>query len=79
MHNVRLASGPRLIGTQSRSKGTTEPGVFPVPGHYELFCTLHPITMHQVVEVQPGGSATATQAASRPAAGGKPSAYDELW
>ena len=79
VHNVRLASGPRLIGTQSRSGGTSEPGVFPVPGHYELFCTLHPITMHQVVEVQPGGRATATQAAGRPDAGGKLSAYDELW
>jgi plastocyanin len=78
-HNVRLASGPRLIGTQSRPGGSSQPGTFPTPGHYELFCTLHPITMHQVVEVLPRAGSTATQAASRPAGEGRTDPYDELW
>jgi plastocyanin len=80
LHNVRLASGPRLVGTQSRHAGRSEPGVFPAPGHYELFCSLHPITMHEVVEVLPAATAAAAQIPG--AAGREPSdtdRYDELW
>jgi plastocyanin len=51
-HNVRFANGPRLISTFSLSGGETKSKAFPVPGHYELFCSLHPVTMHQIVEVR---------------------------
>ena len=55
-HNVSFASGPRLMGSPTLSKGRTYTNRFGVPGRYELFCYLHPVTMHQVVEVLPNGS-----------------------
>ena len=79
LHNVRLASGPRLVGTQSRHGGRSEPGVFPAPGHYELFCALHPITMHEVVEVLPAATTSATQSQSGPTAHAPADTYDQLW
>ena len=79
VHNVRLASGPRLVGTQSRTGGRSEPGVFPAPGHYELFCTLHPITMHAVVEALPRGRSAGAPAVSPPESGAGLDADDELW
>jgi len=79
LHNVRLASGPRLVGTQSRHGGRSEPGVFPAPGHYELFCALHPITMHEVVEVLPAATTAATQNQSGPTAHATADTYDQLW
>lgn len=52
-HNVLFASGPQLIGTPTLSGGAVAKTHFRVPGHYELFCYLHPMTMHEVVEVRP--------------------------
>jgi plastocyanin len=52
-HNVLLASGPSIVGTPTLSRGATHTTQFRVPGHYELFCYLHPMTMHEVVEVLP--------------------------
>jgi plastocyanin len=51
-HNVLLANGPRLAGSRTLEGGSAR-SRFPVPGHYELFCYLHPLTMHEVVEVRP--------------------------
>ena len=34
--------------------GQTYTTRFALPGHYELFCYLHPMTMHETVEVTPG-------------------------
>jgi hypothetical protein len=51
-HNVRLANGPRQIDAPTLSGGQTYTRRFSVPGHYELFCSLHPLTMHHVVEVR---------------------------
>jgi hypothetical protein len=51
-HNVRFANGPRLIGTVSLRNGETATRRFGAPGRYELFCSLHPVTMHQIVEVR---------------------------
>jgi hypothetical protein len=56
-HNVRLANGPRLIGTPTLRRGATFRAAFDVAGHYELFCSLHPVTMHEVVDVLPSGPA----------------------
>jgi hypothetical protein len=50
-HNVRFANGPRLIHTVSLHNGETASRHFPAPGRYELFCSLHPVTMHQIVDV----------------------------
>jgi plastocyanin len=52
-HNVLLASGPAVIGTPTLSNGATKTSHFRVPGRYELFCYLHPMTMHEVVDVRP--------------------------
>jgi plastocyanin len=54
-HNVQYASGPALIGTPTLSGGKEYTSTFVKPGHYELFCYLHPMTMHEVVEVTPPG------------------------
>jgi plastocyanin len=53
-HNVLFASGPRLVGSPTLSDGKTYTTTFVTAGHYELFCYLHPMTMHETVEVTPG-------------------------
>jgi plastocyanin len=53
LHNVVLASGPRLISSTNQRKGFRYVKKLYVPGTYKLFCYLHPITMTQVVEVRP--------------------------
>src|SRR4051794_28500224 len=50
-HNVIYANGPRLIGTPTLKGGAERTVTFAVPGRYELFCYLHPMTMHEVVDV----------------------------
>ena len=51
-HNVLFANGPSLIGSPTLSGGATHTSRFRVPGRYELFCYLHPMTMHEVVDVR---------------------------
>jgi plastocyanin len=51
-HNVLFASGPRLVGSPTLKDGATYTTTFTVPGRYELFCYLHPMTMHETVEVK---------------------------
>ena len=51
-HNVFLAGGPRDVNSTSQGHGFVYRKQFTVPGTYRLFCFLHPITMHQVVEVR---------------------------
>jgi hypothetical protein len=52
-HNLLYANGPRVVGSPTLSRGRSYFTHFLVPGHYEQFCYLHPMTMHQVIEVQP--------------------------
>jgi plastocyanin len=54
-HNVLYASGPVVVGTPTLQRGTIERR-FTAPGTYQLFCYLHPITMHQEVIVRPAGT-----------------------
>jgi hypothetical protein len=65
-HNVRLANGPRLVGTPTLRRGASFPARFDVAGRYELFCSLHPVTMHEVVDVLPGAGATAATSRADP-------------
>jgi hypothetical protein len=51
-HNVQLANGPRGLGTHTFTRGGSDSRRFVVPGTYQLFCYLHPITMHQTVTVR---------------------------
>jgi plastocyanin len=53
LHNATFANGPRALGTPNLRDGQTARARFSVPGRYEFFCSLHPITMHQVVDVSP--------------------------
>ena len=58
-HNVLFANGPRVVGSPTLSDGREYTTRFSVAGHYEVFCYLHPVTMHQVIDVQPhAGAAT---------------------
>ena len=81
-HNVLLANGPRLVGSPTLTRGTAT-SRFAVPGRYELFCYLHPITMHEVVDVRPrdGLAPPAAAASSGETAGADPGASggDEAW
>lgn len=52
-HNITLASGPRAEGGQSGLKGEKSSTRFTTPGRYQLFCYLHPMTMHEQVTVLP--------------------------
>jgi plastocyanin len=53
LHNVMLASGPRLVSSTNQRKGFRYVRKLHAPGTYKLFCYLHPITMTQVIEVRP--------------------------
>jgi len=51
-HNVLLANGPSVIGTPTLKSGEAVSRRFLRPGRYQLFCYLHPVTMHQEVLVK---------------------------
>jgi len=53
LHNVMLASGPRLVSSTNQRKGFRYVRKLHTPGTYKLFCYLHPITMTQTIEVRP--------------------------
>jgi plastocyanin len=74
-HNVLFANGPSLVGSPTLAGGRTHTTRFTRPGHYELFCYLHPLTMHEIVEVLPGDDSTAPPAATA-AVSGDP---EEAW
>jgi plastocyanin len=52
-HNLTFANGPRIVRGPTANNGARWPWKFTVAGRYELFCYLHPVTMHEVVEVLP--------------------------
>ena len=41
----------RAVGALPTQNGGTVTVRFSVPGRYRLFCSLHPVTMHEVVDV----------------------------
>lgn len=52
-HNVQLANGPRAVASPTQRRGGVYTQTFAVPGTYNLFCYLHPVTMHQTLTVRP--------------------------
>jgi len=50
-HNVTFANGPMLQGSPTLAGGMTFTTQFTRAGRYELFCYLHPLQMHQVIDV----------------------------
>jgi len=55
-HDVTLANGPFGFSSSFSRAGTTYKQKFVRPGRYKLFCTLHPIVMHEVVDVRAKGA-----------------------
>ena len=53
-HKVQAANGPRAMGSPTLAGGSRYERQFNVAGVYQLFCYLHPMTMHQEVTVRPG-------------------------
>jgi plastocyanin len=51
-HDVTLASVPRGFASAYTTRGTYRKRLT-VPGTYRIFCSLHPVTMSQTVEVRP--------------------------
>jgi plastocyanin len=52
-HDVTLANGPVGFASRWSNRGESYSRRFAVPGRYQLFCSLHPIDMTQVVTVRP--------------------------
>jgi hypothetical protein len=50
-HAMVYASGPAVAGTPTKGRGETHVSRFYMPGTYQLFCYLHPLTMHSEVVV----------------------------
>jgi plastocyanin len=68
-HDVTLANGPFGFSSAFQNPHTTYTQRFARPGHYKLFCTLHPVVMHEVVDVRPGhAKAASKRPRRRPAA-----------
>jgi len=71
-HDVTLANGPIGFSSPFSRKGRTYTQTFYKPGEYRLFCSLHPVVMHEVVDVRPGAGAARRRSAPRTGVGGNP-------
>jgi plastocyanin len=70
-HDVTMASGPFAFSSPFSRIGRTYTQQFERPGTYKLFCSLHPVVMHEVVDVRtPDQAAPPAKAARRTGAGG---------
>jgi plastocyanin len=58
-HDVTLANGPFGFSSLFSRAGRTYTQRFQRPGKYRLFCSLHPVVMHEVVDVRGAGAARA--------------------
>jgi plastocyanin len=52
-HDVTVVTGPRGFAAEYSRRGADYRRRFTVPGRYELYCSLHPTRMSQIVEVRP--------------------------
>ena len=52
-HDVTLAGGPRAFASYYLGHGATYSKRLTTPGEYRVFCSLHPVTMAQTIEVRP--------------------------
>jgi hypothetical protein len=52
-HAMVFANGPAVAGTPTLGRGATHVSRFTKPGTYQLFCYLHPLTMHEEIVVTP--------------------------
>jgi plastocyanin len=68
-HKVSLANGPRAMGSPTLTGGRTYERTFTVPGVYQLFCYLHPMTMHEELTVRPDDAVKAIPSEGEEAVG----------
>jgi plastocyanin len=71
-HDVTLANGPFGFSSPFSRAGRKYTQRFSRAGKYRLFCSLHPVVMHEVVDVRPSGSARGRPAARASAGGDAP-------
>jgi plastocyanin len=55
-HDVTLANGPFGFSSPFSRAGRKYTQQFSRAGTYQLFCSLHPVVMHEVVDVRPSGA-----------------------
>lgn len=65
-HKVSIANGPRSMGSPTLSGGRRYAWKPTAPGRYQLFCYLHPMTMHQQVDVRAADGSVPELAATAP-------------
>jgi plastocyanin len=51
LHDATFASGPQALGALPTEDGGTVTVRLRVPGRYRFFCSLHPMTMHEEIDV----------------------------
>jgi plastocyanin len=61
-HDVTLANGPFGFASGFNRNGRSYTQKFTQPGKYRLFCSLHPVVMHEVVDVREGASGARSSA-----------------
>jgi plastocyanin len=71
-HDVTLANGPFGFSSPFSRAGRKYTQRFARAGKYRLFCSLHPVVMHEVVDVRAGGASSARQGASARGRDGAP-------
>jgi hypothetical protein len=52
VHDVTTANGPTAFGSQHLKNGQGWHRKFTRPGTYRVYCTLHPVDMHQIIKVR---------------------------
>ena len=52
VHDVTTANGPTAFGSQHLKNGEGWHLRFTRPGTYRVYCTLHPVDMHQIIIVR---------------------------
>jgi plastocyanin len=63
-HDVTLANGPVGFSSPFSRAGRKYTQRFTQAGKYRLFCSLHPVVMHEVVDVRPPGKTSSRAQAS---------------
>jgi len=51
-HDVTTANGPSAFGSPHLRNGQGWHRTFTRPGTYRVYCTLHPVDMHQIIKVR---------------------------
>jgi plastocyanin len=78
-HDVTLANGPYGFSSPFSRIGRTYTQRFDRPGRYQLFCSLHPVVMHELVDVRSAGAAPARARAAGRSGSGSPDPKQIHW